>query len=288
MRMARSLLITALASALGTAPAAYADRAERTVALSGSAVVGTPQTWMAGSYRTYLGVESGQFGIFPSAVFGKWNGDFGYDLLLGVRKSSDSASVAITDTITDVSSPTSTRTLRTVRTGGVNFWELRIGARPRFKVYRSDWALIYWGVLAGAVYSTSTSYPYETTQQTYSDRSDTANYTINRLNGGTIEQARSLQFYAGPVVGSEFYLPSLPYLALGFSTGVVVGSGGNVTTQQHNTSSVASVVNGVEQPPSSQGARESSGSTEAGLEARTYGLGDSLGFFSTFTLRYVW
>ncbi len=259
--------------------------------ISSTKVEPESQAWMPKGYRFLVGLES--LGAMPVTAIsvGTWNGSFGIELLGAYSRNTDSVQESVVESVSNELIATSSKTATTSYSGAKNPMQVTLGTKAKFRVLQNNWAQVYFGGIGGLSWTGSATHQTGTRTESYADRSNTSNYSVSESGIGTVERSSALQLFAGPLLGTEFYLKWLPHLALGFSTGFSLNVGGGVTTTTSTATKSYSVTGGVAGTPVSHTSSRTTVATSPGhLRGATFGLGgSSFALFTTaFTLRYVW
>lgn len=249
--------------------------------------------WSARGYQYSVGYEGTTSGTMIGAnaiTLGKWQTQrYGYELLVGFTKSSDSVSEQ-QQTVTQPYSTTANQNVSTVYNGARNPYVFTLGILPKLKAYQNSWFMVYGGLLFALSYSTGVSYNTGSATILTPNPALPENQTVTESGYGTIQTAGVLSTVVGPRIGSEIYIHALPNVAIGFAAGLITTLTGDSTTTTSVQSETYSVVNGVAQPPTGT---PSSTTTvvrgRPGVSGATVALaGQAFDLFGTFTIRYVW
>jgi hypothetical protein len=293
MRQNRSLVlaVTLVLSLLAAPGEARAVDFSSEKLISSTKVEPEAQAWMPKGYRFSVGYEAAA--ALPGAAFsvGKWNGNFGVEILGAYGRSTDSSQESTVESVSNELVATSSKTVTTTYSGTSNPMQVMAAAKAKYRVLQNNWAQVYFGALGGTLWTSSASYQTGTRVATYADRSVAGNYSVSESGIGNIERSTSLQIFVGPLLGSEFYLKWIPHLALGFSTGFSLNVGGGSTTTTAIANKSYTVTGGVAGTPASHTSSRTTVETSPGtLRGTTFGLGGAtFALFTTaFTVRYVW
>jgi hypothetical protein len=257
-------------------------------------IVSEPSWWHARRYQYEIGYEAAATnttGVLGTSVisFGTWfNEGSGIDFFLGFTKGANANAESISETTNELATP-KTKSATTTFSGTNAPFTLTVAANPKMRVYQTDWFQINVGLMAGIFIPASATYQTGTKTETYADATDPTNKTVSEVSYGTITARNKLSLGIGPRISTQFYIKWFPHLAVGFATGIFTFLGGDSETTTDTTTRAYTVVNGVEQAPSSKSTNHAVVTTRPGLRATTFGLGGTtFNFTGTFTLRYVW
>jgi hypothetical protein len=224
-----------------------------------------------------------------AATFGVWFNDLiGVEGMLGYAKTGDTATTDTTTQTNNLSTP-QTSTTATTRSGTVNPSTWLLGAVIKFKFYQNSWFQFYGGGLFLFTPSSSAVTPTGTTVVTTPDTTKPGNATITEtaIGGRTVHTDSTFSF--GPKFGTEFYIKWFPHLAVGFGTGILATTGGDVTTTISSRSRNYAMINGVAQPATGDVSNPETTVTKPGMVGTTFGIGGTVfQFTGIFTIRYVW
>lgn len=203
-------------------------------------------------------------------------------------KSSDNFTDANTTAISGVAPGTITTTNTINRTGSKNPMSLGLGVSYNKRIYRNSFFQSRWGFFGGVDYFTKVSYGTGTEVAT---ESSTTPGTINKVQTafGEVEVSRNPVFRLGPVFDAYVFLRWLPNLAVGFQGGMLYTTEQNTKTVTRTVTQNFSVVNGVNQTPTSYSSSNQSSSLENGGTGSTFAIaGQNFNLFGNFVIRYVW
>jgi hypothetical protein len=240
-----------------------------------------------GGYSHYIGFEGSSYGTSPigkdTVLYGKWNGDDGYQIFVGFTKTRD------TMTTTNSSSTNSfanTSTSTTSYSGIKNPLTLIIGGAYLHKIHQSKWLQIAIGPFGGFSWSSDVSYPTGTTSTSLNTITGAA--TISQSAFGVIRSHTDPSAFLGLKIASEFYVKWFPGLALGFGTGFATQFGGKTTSNSDTVNETESVSGGVT-TVTSKTSSSSSSNTDPGMSLSTFAVGGVVfQLTGTFTIHYVW
>ncbi|NDE16370.1 hypothetical protein EBZ80_15700 [bacterium] len=239
-----------------------------------------------------IGVElaSSSFGALgTSAVnYGLLTPKYGVEFYLGHSKSADTISQS-ESSVTNTSATPNSRTTSVVDSGKVNPRQYTFGIQPKYVMFADRWLRATAGFMLAYTNTGKVSYKTGTTTTSWSDISQDSNYSVQRNAVGTIETKTTPRLLMGPRINADFLLRWFPHLSLGFSTGIMVGSGAASTTETNTESKSFAVQDGVEQTPSSHTTTSQKVSLKQGLTGETIAVGGTtFNLMGSFTLRYVW
>ncbi len=246
--------------------------------------------WAPHMSHYFVGYEGagGTVGVLGANAIavGWWGANLGVEFYFGFTKTAGSfvdATSAVTDTLTNSLVSTTTYT------GTLSPPVLTLGIAPKFRLYQNDWIQVNVGGVVAVTPPMATSYPMGIRVETTSNVDSSGNKTVVETAYGTAQAKQDWQLSVGPRIGTEFYIKWFPHLALGFATGVMTSFGGYVQTTSNLRTRTYAIVNGVEQPPTTDSSTVSVSTPKPGYRAATLGIGGStFSFVGVFTIRYVW
>jgi hypothetical protein len=250
------------------------------------------QTATPPKMRHSLGVElsDADFGVLGTTAinYGYMMQSFGLEIYLGYNKASDTVKHTETLNQNDISTPKSKITIAS-DSGKVNPTQLTFGLQPKFVLFSDRWFRATTGLMLAYSTTSTVSYKTGTTTTTVSDTSQPANYTVSQADTGTVSVTTQPRIILGPRFGTDFFLRWFPHLSLGFSTGILMGSGGVTTTKTNTEDKVFAVSNGAEQSPTIHTITSATEEQKPGTTKSTVAVGGTVfNLFGSFNLRYVW
>jgi hypothetical protein len=246
--------------------------------------------WSPRNYSYFVGYESSSssLGVLGKNAIaaGYWDRGFGIEFFVGYTKTADT----FTQTTTTAENVTATSQTQTTVSSNARFpHTFVVGVNPKWRVYQNQWFQLSAGFIVAVSPPASVTYDTGTRVQTTPSTATPTSYSVSETGLGTVESATSLQLNAGVKLGTEFYVKWFPHLALGFATGIVTTVGGGTTTTTSTRTRSFSVVNAVEQAPTSDSNSTIVAEVPRGMSGTTFGIGGtSFQFTGVFTIRYVW
>jgi hypothetical protein len=161
--------------------------------------------------------------------------------------------------------------------------------QPKYVVFADRWLRATAGFMFAYTSTGSVSYKTGSTTTSWSDTAQETTYSVQRNDVGNVSSSTTGRLLLGPRVGTDFYLRWFPHLSLGFSTGLLFGSGGQTTTKTDTEDKSFSVTNGAEQVPTVHTKNSAKSTQTPGTTGETVAIGGStFNLMGSFTLRYVW
>lgn len=242
--------------------------------------------------RHSLGVElsNADFGVLGTTAinYGYMMPSFGVELYLGYNKTADTVKHTDAASENNISTP-KTKTTISSDTGKVNPTQFTFGIQPKYVLFADRWFRATTGLMLAYTTTSDVSYKTGTTTTTISDTSQPANYAVSQSDTGTVSVATKPRIIVGPRFGTDFFLRWFPHLSLGFSTGILMGSGGVTTTKTSTEDKVFAVTNGAEQTPTTHTNTSATEQQTPGSTKTTVAVGGTIfNLFGSFNLRYVW
>jgi hypothetical protein len=257
-------------------------------------IVAETSWWRPSRYTYELGYEAAATnttGVLGTSVVtgGMWMGDsFGLEFFMGYTKSANANTETISTSTNTIATP-NTQTNSTSYSGTNAAPTFALAINPRYRLIQTDWFHLNIGLMVGLFLPSSADYQTGTKTETIANTTTPNNKSVSETSWGTVKSENGFNVGVGPRISSQFYIKWFPHLAVGLSTGVFTFLSGNTTTTTDTKTRSYTVVNGVDQTPTSETTTHTVATTKPGFRATTFGLGGTtFALTGSFTIRYIW
>lgn len=248
--------------------------------------------WSPKGMQHSIGVELSDesFGVLgtDAIAYGFALEKFGIDLFFAYSKNSNSSRVSVTQSTNDTSTPKS-MTVTQSFTGSENPKRATFGIQPKYFIFSDQWFKASIGFMIAQTSSTSVRYKTGSVTTTYPDISNMSNYSVSESSFGSVASTTTAKLHYGPRLNIEFYLKWFPHIGLGFGTGLIQMSGGDVKNSTTTQTRSYAVTNGVAANPSTSQTSTTTETTKTGGASKTVALGGTkFNLMGNFAIRYIW
>ena len=257
-----------------------------------AATPGETSWWSPKGMQHSIGVElsDSSFGVLgtDAIAYGFALEKFGMDLFFAYTKDSNSATVSVTQSTNDVTNPKS-MTVTQRFTGSENPKRTTFGIQPKFFFFSDRWFKASLGFMIAQTSKSSVRYKTGSITTTYTDSSNLSNYSVSESSFGSVASSVGSKLIYGPRVNIEFYLKWFPHIGLGFGTGLIQTSGGDLKTSTTTQTRSYVVTNGVAANPTSSQTSSSTDTNKPGGSSKTIAVGGTkFNLMGNFGIRYLW
>jgi hypothetical protein len=248
--------------------------------------------WSPKGMQHSIGVElsDSNFGVLgtDAIAYGFALEKFGVDLYFAYTKDSNSATVNVTQSSNELSNPKS-MTVTQRFSGTENPKKTTLGIQPKYFFFSDRWFKASIGFLFAQTPKTSVRYKTGSVTTIYSDTSNMSTYSVSESSLGSTSSSVDAKLSYGPRINVEFYLKWFPHIGLGFGTGLIQTSGGDVKNSTSTQTRSYVVTNGVAATPTSAQTSVTTDTTKTGGTSKTIAVGGTkFNLMGNFAIRYIW